>query len=251
MVINRNYHMKPMENPNETNLNNRYMDSLLRPEENPFIDEMQSFEELMMMYSCAIREVRTKFEVLNDDFNVRYRRNPIEYIQTRIKKPLSISKKLLAKGCGLSCESIINNLNDVAGIRVICPFIDDIYMVADKLIGQDDITLIEAKDYISHPKPNGYRSVHLIVEVPVFFADHTRNMRVEVQIRTIAMDFWASLDHQLRYKKNIQNVELISARLKHCADVISQTDQEMQDIKNSIYGEHYIPELKRLPKPKS
>lgn len=233
-----------MEQTQDNNLNNKYINSLIRPEQNPFVQEMQKFEEIMMMYSCAIREVKTKFEVLNDDFSVRYKRNPIEFIQSRIKKPASIAKKLISKSCPLTCASILNNLDDVAGVRVICPFIDDIYMVAEKLINQDDITLIEAKDYIAHPKPNGYRSLHVIVEIPVFFADHTRNMRVEVQIRTIAMDFWASLDHQLRYKKDIQNVEAISAKLKHCADVISQTDLEMQDIKNTIYGQRYIPELK-------
>ena len=210
-----------------------------------FLGQAIQYQQLMMMYDCAIKEVRTKLEVLNTEMSLRYQRNPIEYINCRIKKPVSIAKKLASKGCPVTCASILNNLDDVAGIRVICPFIDDIYMVAEKLISQDDITLIEAKDYISHPKPNGYRSLHVIVEIPVFFADHTRNMRVEVQIRTIAMDFWASLDHQLRYKKDIPNVDMISARLKKCADVISATDLEMQSIKNSIYGQRYIPELKR------
>lgn len=153
-----------MESIQTNALNSKYINSLLRPEENPFMQEMHSFEEIMMMYSCAIREVKTKFEVLNDDFSVRYKRNPIEFIQSRIKKPVSIAKKLASKGCPVTCASILNNLDDVAGIRVICPFIDDIYMVAEKLISQDDITLIEAKDYISHPKPNGYRSLHVIVE---------------------------------------------------------------------------------------
>jgi putative GTP pyrophosphokinase len=230
-----------MNNINEKPSNN-YIEALLYPEKNPFLSEMKKFEELMMMYSCAIKEVQTKFEVLNSDFSVRYKRNPIEFIQSRIKTPTSIANKLAKNGCTVSAENIMNNMNDVAGIRVICSFIDDIYAVAEKLISQDDITLINAKDYISHPKPNGYRSLHLIVEVPVFFADHTRDMRVEVQIRTIAMDFWASLDHQLRYKKDVENVEEISADLKHCADVITQTDKEMQAIKNRIYGENLTPE---------
>lgn len=236
-----------MEQIQENNLNSQYINSLLRPEENPFVQEMQYFEEIMMMYSCAIKEVKTKFEVLNDDFSVRFKRNPIEFVQSRIKRPASIAKKLASKNCAINCTSILNNLDDVAGVRVICPFMDDIYMVAEKLISQDDITLIEAKDYIAHPKPNGYRSLHVIVEVPVFFADYTRNMRVEVQIRTIAMDFWASLEHQLKYKKDVDpnKIDMITARLKRCADVISQTDMEMQDIKNSIYGQRYIPELKR------
>lgn len=231
-------------NHSETeHIKNSYIEALLYPEENPFFSEMKKFEEIMMMHSCAIKEIQTKLEVLNSDFSVRYKRNPIEFIKSRIKKPISIANKLASKGCTITVDNIMNNLNDVAGIRVICSFIDDIYAVAEKLIGQDDITLISAKDYISHPKPNGYRSLHLIIEVPVFFADHTRNMRVEVQIRTIAMDFWASLDHQLRYKKNIENVETITAELKHCADVISETDKEMQLIKNKIYGENFRPEM--------
>ena len=236
--------MSAKDNNTNTNIYRSYIDALLYPEQNPFIEDMKRFEELMMMYSCAIKEVQTKLDVLNTDFSVRYNRNPIEFIQSRIKKPVSIATKLSSKGCQVSVENIVYNLNDVAGLRVICSFIDDIYAVAEKLISQNDITLIEAKDYISHPKPNGYRSLHLIIEVPVFFADHTRIMRVEVQIRTIAMDFWASLDHQLRYKKDVADPELISGRLKHCADVISQTDLEMQEIKNMIYGDGAQPQIK-------
>ena len=223
-----------MESIQTNALNSKYINSLLRPEENPFMQEMQSFEEIMMMYSCAIREVKTKFEVLNDDFSVRYKRNPIEFIQSRIKKPVSIAKKLASKGCPVTCASILNNLDDVAGIRVICPFIDDIYMVAEKLISQDDITLIEAKDYISHPKPNGYRSLHVIVEIPVFFADHTRNMRVEVQIRTIAMDFWASLEHKINYKFEGNAPEHVKRELIECAGMVSALDNRMQELNEEI-----------------
>ncbi len=227
-----------------SNTNNTYIDALLYPEKNPFVEEINKFEQLMMMYSCAIKEVQTKLEVLNADFSTRYKRNPIEFIKTRIKRPASIAKKLESKNCRVSVTNIKNNLNDVAGIRVICSFIDDIYAVAEKLIGQDDIVLISAKDYISHPKPNGYRSLHLILEVPVFFADKTRNMRVEVQIRTIAMDFWASLDHQLRYKHEIEDSETIYQELKHCADIITETDKEMLKIKNKIFGEDIHPQKK-------
>ncbi len=219
----------------------RYMDALLYPEINPFQAEMAQFEELMMMYSCAIKEVQTKLEVLNTDFSVRYKRNPIEFITSRLKRPASIAAKLKSKNIPLSVKAIRSNLNDAAGIRVICSFIDDIYAIAERLVRQDDITLIDAKDYILHPKPNGYRSLHLIVEVPVFFADHTRDMRVEVQIRTIAMDFWASLDHQLKYKQDLENPEEITAALKKCADTIAQTDLDMQSIKNNIYGEEKVP----------
>lgn len=219
----------------------RYVDALLYPETNPFQADMAQFEELMMMYSCAIKEVQTKLEVLNTDFSTRYKRNPIEFITSRLKRPASIAAKLKAKNVPLSVKAIRANLNDAAGIRVICSFIDDIYAVAERLVRQDDVTLIDAKDYIMHPKPNGYRSLHLIVEVPVFFADHTRDMRVEVQIRTIAMDFWASLDHQLKYKQDVANPEEITAALKKCADTIAQTDLDMQAIKNSIYGEEKMP----------
>ncbi|MBP3506677.1 MAG: GTP pyrophosphokinase family protein, partial [Lachnospiraceae bacterium] len=170
-------------------------------------------------------------------FSVRYQRNPISFIKTRIKSPDSILKKLQSKGYEISLESIHYNLHDVAGIRVICSFIDDIYEVARMLTSQDDIILIETKDYIQNPKENGYRSLHLIVEVPVFMSDRKQPMQVEVQIRTIAMDFWASLDHQLRYKKDLENAEQISADLKECADIITATDQRMQIIKYQIYGD--------------
>ena len=195
------------------------------------------YRELRMMYSCAIKEIRTKFDVLNSEFNVRYQRNPISFIKSRIKSPESILKKLHTRGYEISLESIIENLHDVAGIRVICPFIDDIYEVAQMLTKQDDVTLIETKDYIQNPKENGYRSLHLILEIPVFFSDRKQPMKVEVQIRTIAMDFWASLDHQLRYKKDVEHAEQISADLKDCADIISATDQRMQIIKYQIYGD--------------
>ena len=198
-----------------------------------------------MMYACAIREVRTKAEVLNDEMSVRYHRNPISSISSRVKKPESIAQKLVKKGLPFTVEAIMANLSDVAGVRIICEFIDDIYTIAAMLAMQDDLKLIKIKDYIKYPKPNGYRSYHMIVEIPVFFSKGKTPMRVEIQIRTIAMDFWASLDHQLRYKKDIPNVDMISARLKKCADVISATDLEMQSIKNSIYGQRYIPELKR------
>lgn len=201
-----------------------------------FTDQPRQYYELMMMYGCAIREIQTKLEVLNDEFSVRYRRNPISFIKTRTKSPESILKKLLSKNCEISLDSIQKNLSDVAGIRVVCPFIDDIYEVARMLTNQDDVTTIKTKDYIQNPKPNGYRSLHLIVEVPVFLSDRKQAMKVEVQIRTIAMDFWASLDHQLRYKKHLTNADEISAELKECADTISATDQKMQNIKYQIYG---------------
>lgn len=200
-----------------------------------FVNQAFEFQELMMRYSCAIREVRTKLEVLNDELSVHHKRNPIEFITSRIKRPMSIVEKLHRYGKPVSVEAVENSLNDVAGVRVICSFIDDIYAVADMLLRQDDVTLIQKKDYIQSPKENGYRSLHLIVEVPVFFSNQKRSMRVEVQIRTIAMDFWASVDHQLKYKQDVENPEEVSAELKECADIIAQTDVRMMAIKQKIY----------------
>ena len=186
--------------------------------------QAHQFQEAMMMYTCAIREVKTKLEVLNDELSVRNQRNPIEMIKSRVKKPISIVEKLRRRNLEISVESMINHLDDIAGVRVICSFVDDIYQVK----------VIAIKDYIMNPKENGYRSYHMIVEIPVFFSDEKRLMRVEVQIRTIAMDFWASLDHQLKYKKPLIDSEDISRELKLCADVIAQTDEKMLSIRQSI-----------------
>lgn len=199
-----------------------------------FINQTLQFQELMMMYNCVIKEVQTKLEILNTELAVRYKRNPIEFISARIKKPASISKKLQKKGIPITVENIEKTLNDVAGIRVICSFVDDIYEIASMLVRQDDVVLIEQKDYINDPKENGYRSLHLILEVPVFFSDQKKMIRVEVQIRTIAMDFWASLEHQLRYKQIINNEEEITSELKECADIIADTDIRMLQIRNKI-----------------
>ena len=166
--------------------------------------------------------------------SVRNSRNPIELIKSRVKKPMSIVEKLQRKGLEVSLENMINCLDDVAGIRVICSFVDDIYAVADMLVRQDDIRVIAVKDYIKNPKPNGYRSYHMIIEIPVFFSDSKRPMRVEVQIRTIAMDFWASLDHQLKYKKDLGESGEIEQDLRQCADIISQTDNKMLEIRQRI-----------------
>ena len=195
-----------------------------------------SFRTLMAYFRCAIMEIETKFNVLNEEFSLQHDRNPIADIKSRLKSVESIEEKLTRKNLPVSCEAIEQNLNDVAGIRVICTFIDDVYMLADALLSQDDITLIQKKDYIENPKPNGYRSLHLIVEVPIFLAEEKRFMRVEIQLRTIAMDFWASLEHQLNYKKNITNAEMIQNELKHCAEVNAELDRRMSEIKRNIAG---------------
>ncbi len=203
-------------------------------ENNSAFDKMKEFGELMMRYNSAIREVRTKFEVLNDELSLKTSRNPIESIQSRVKKPMSIAKKLHKLGKEVTIDNIANELNDVAGIRVICSFIDDIYRVADMLAKQDDIKVVTVKDYIKKPKPNGYRSYHMIVEIPVFFSDSKQIMRVEIQIRTVAMDFWASLEHQMKYKKESADRPEIVAELKSCAEVIAATDARMQGIRKRI-----------------
>lgn len=202
--------------------------------DNVFESEPGEFEEMMMIYSCAIKEAKTKLQVLNDELSIRHKRNPIEFIKTRIKQPDSIATKMKKKGLALTVENVRENLNDVAGIRVICSFIDDIYRVADMLTAQDDISLLKIKDYIKHPKMNGYRSLHLIVGIPVFFSDHKETVRAEIQIRTIAMDFWASLEHQVKYKKNVRDAENVVYELRACADVINRTDYHMQSIRDRI-----------------
>ncbi len=195
---------------------------------------MVEYKELKMLYSCALKEVRTKFEVLSTEFQLRNNRNPISAIQTRLKSTESIMDKLERKHAPFTTEAIESYIQDVAGIRVICPYIDDIYTIADTFLKQDDITLLARKDYIEAPKPNGYRSLHLIVQVPVFLSENKRIMTVEVQIRTIAMDFWASLEHQMKYKRDIPDAEDIARELAECADVIRQTDERMLAIRRRI-----------------
>lgn len=198
------------------------------------IEEIGNFRELMLVYNSAIREITTKLEILNDELSLNSNKTPIQFIKSRVKKPLSIVDKLQRLEKEISTKSVMTSLNDVAGIRVIASFIDDVYKIADMLVKQDDIFLIEAKDYIKNPKPNGYRSYHLIVEVPVFFSEKKERVRVEIQIRTVAMDFWASLEHQLKYKENLENSQEIEKELKVCAETIAQTDLKMMDIRNKI-----------------
>ena len=195
-------------------------------------EESTNFSELMMMYRSAIREVQTKLEVLNDEFKTRRQRNPIESIKSRIKSPTSIYHKLAKRGKPFTLQSIADNLNDVAGIRVVCPFISDIYDVAKMLISQDDIEVLEVKDYIKNPKPNGYRSLHYVLIIPIFLSTGKEYMKVEVQIRTIAMNFWASTEHQLRYKKSRVFTEEMQQELKKCADIMADADDKMQNLAN-------------------
>ena len=199
-------------------------------------DNMMPLKRLMAYYRCAIMEVETKFNVLNEEFSLEYDRNPIETIKTRLKSTESIIKKLVRRNFPLTIDSIEANLNDIAGVRVVCSFLEDIYLLADCLLQQDDVKLIQVKDYIKNPKPNGYRSLHLIIEIPIFLKDEKKDMRVEVQLRTIAMDFWASLDHKLSYKKDIpeEEAKLLRQELLECAQISADLDVRMGEIKNRI-----------------
>lgn len=197
-------------------------------------DQIQDFQELMMKYECAMYEIKTKLDVLNKELSLRNNRNPFESIKTRIKAPISLFEKMQRKGLPFTVDNIKNNINDVAGIRVICSFIDDIYMLANCLKEQDDVRLIEIKDYIDNPKPSGYRSLHLILEIPIFLTHDKEYMTVEVQFRTIAMDFWASLEHKMKYKKDIPDAEMITEDLCFSADMINQIDRRMQQIRERI-----------------
>ena len=194
------------------------------------------FRKLMAYYTCAMMEVETKLNVLNEEFSLQYDRNPISSIKTRLKSFGSIIEKLQRKGISLSDPDAMEaKLNDISGVRVVCSFPEDVYMLADALLKQDDIRLLARKDYIQHPKPNGYRSLHLIVEVPIFLAQEKRMMKVEVQLRTIAMDFWASLEHDIHYKADRAKLPAgIDEEMFACAEKIAEIDRQMQDMYRRI-----------------
>lgn len=196
----------------------------------------ESYDRMMAYYRCAIMEVETKFRVLNEEFNIEFERNPIENIESRLKSTDSLLKKVRARGIPLNLESIEENITDIAGVRIICSFPEDIYKLADCLTRQDDVIVLQRKDYIQNPKPGGYRSLHLIVEVPIFLRSEKRMVKVEVQFRTIAMDFWASIEHKLRYKKNIPDdmAEALSIELAECAEQSAALDLRMQSIRDRI-----------------
>ena len=188
------------------------------------------FQQIMMIYESATKQLETKLDILSKENKVTGRRNPIETVKTRIKSPQSIVGKLEKKHLPFNFESMTKNLNDIAGIRVICPYISDIYKVRDILLKQPDINLIEEKDYIKDPKESGYRSLHLVVEVPVYLSETTHNVKVEIQLRTIAMDFWASLEHELHYKTSTKVPESVRRELFRVAETIAMTDREMEEI---------------------
>ena len=188
------------------------------------------FQQIMMVYESAIKQIETKLDILNKENKVSGRRNPIETVKSRVKSPQSIAGKLEKRHLPVTFDSMVENLHDIAGVRVICPYISDIYSVRDMLLKQPDITLLEEKDYIKNPKESGYRSLHLVIEVPVYLSQATHNVKVEIQLRTIAMDFWACLEHELHYKTTTNVPESIRRELFRVAETIAMTDREMEEI---------------------
>ena len=201
---------------------------------------MEQYFQVQCRYQSAIREVQTKLEILDNEFQTMHSRNPIHHMESRMKSLPSILEKLRRKGFPVSVEAAVRELTDIAGVRVICPYIDDIYTVAELLTRQDDVRVLRVRDYIKEPKPNGYRSLHLIVEIPVFLQEGKQHVPVEVQIRTIAMDFWAALEHELRYKGLTEVPEYISNGLSESAEDIARLDRRMQDMYHQV--EHLISE---------
>lgn len=193
-------------------------------------NDFHAFMELQHLYDSAIKNVKTQLNIFDDEFRVKFQRNPIHSMESRLKSPQSIVGKLQKKGLPMTIESAKNNLRDIAGIRVICYYINDIYTIVDLILMHDDYQIINIKDYIRNPKPSGYRSFHMTIKVPVYLANGKQYVPIEIQIRTIAMDFWASVEHQLKYKTTSSITTEISNQLKECAEVIADTDLKMQEI---------------------
>lgn len=223
----------------DTNVERAIVEKLSQEEIKGWIQNYTaSYKEMMAYYRCAMMEVATKFNVLNEELSLEYDRNPIETIKTRLKSPESVLDKLRRRGLPVSVGSIEENINDVAGVRIICAFPSDIYMLADAFLMQDDIVLLQRKDYIKNPKPNGYRSLHLVVNIPIFLHRDKKMMKVEVQFRTISMDWWASLEHKIRYKKDISASIDIDRELFDCAQTSAALDMRMEDIHKKVSSTH-------------
>ena len=196
-------------------------------------DKLVGFVELDHLYSSALKEISTKLDILDDNFNHIYKHNPIHHMERRVKEMTSLVKKLQRKGLTIDAETAKTNILDIAGIRVVCNYLEDIYVIEKLLLKQEDVKLLKRKDYIEHPKENGYRSLHIVVSIPVFLADRVEATPVEIQIRTIGMDMWASLEHKIRYKNNT-NTEDYKDKLKECAVEISDVEAKMQTIHSDI-----------------
>jgi len=199
-------------------------------------EKSMPFLRMMSYYKCAMMEIETKFNVLNEEYAFEFDRNPISSIKTRLKRLVSIKDKMEQRGLPHTLDAIEESINDIAGVRVICSFPEDVYTLAEAFLKQDDITLIQKKDYIANPKPNGYRSLHLIVAIPVFLANEKREMKVEVQLRTIAMDFWASLEHQMHYKKDVRFTDDMELELLECAKNSAALDLRMDNLRKKAQG---------------
>lgn len=199
-------------------------------------EDVDSWKTIMFLYNSALKEVGTKLEILNDEFQHVHKYNPIEHIKTRIKTPESIVKKLRRYGYEISIENMVKYINDIAGVRLICSFTSDIYRLAEMIGNQSDLKVLSIKDYIKNPKESGYKSYHMLVSVPIFLSDSVVDTKVEIQIRTIAMDFWASLEHKLRYKKNIpeSEAEYLAKELVECAGISASLDQRMEAIRDRM-----------------
>ncbi len=215
---------------NQTILRELQLERARRPAEAAFAEEFRNYQQIQNVYMGAIREIRARLETLDTEFQFRHKHNPIHHIQSRVKTLPSIMSKLSAMGQPLTITSAKKHLHDIAGVRVVCCYVDDIYLMANLLLSQDDISLIFEKDYIKQPKPNGYRSLHIVVDVPVYLSQGKVFIPVEIQIRTVAMDFWATLEHGIRYKSSDEVPSFISDELRECADVITKTDAKMQEI---------------------
>lgn len=202
----------------------------LLPQSTDYLDMDKKYNQMMFAYEAAISQMTARLEILNKEFQFSNDRNPIESVKSRIKSKESILQKMAKKGLPMTLRAMTDSILDVAGIRVVCPFISDVYQVARMILRQKDVEMLVVKDYIRDPKENGYRSLHLIVQVEVPFAEHTRAVPVEIQIRTIAMNFWASTEHQLRYKKNRKLTRETQEQLKRCADMMAEADLQMQQI---------------------
>ena len=201
-----------------------------------YYDDVDSWKTVMFLYNSALKEVGTKLEILNDEFQHVHRYNPIEHIKTRIKSAESIVKKLKRYGYETSIENMVRYVNDIAGVRLICSFTSDIYRLAEMIGNQSDLKVLSIKDYIKNPKESGYKSYHMLVSVPIFLSDSVVDTKVEIQIRTIAMDFWASLEHKVRYKKNVpaDETERLAQELSECAQISADLDQRMQNIRTRL-----------------
>ncbi|MCR4940067.1 MAG: GTP pyrophosphokinase family protein [Treponemataceae bacterium] len=227
-----------MENPDNSSENEQIIDNKALPsvleqqlsKNSDFYKMAFEFQQIMMVYESAIKQLETKLDILNKENKVLGRRNPIETVKSRIKSPESIAKKLEKKKLPVTFHSMMTNLNDIAGLRVICPYISDIYAVKDMLLKQPDIKLIKESDYIASPKASGYRSLHLVIEIPVYLSETVHKVKVEIQLRTIAMDFWACLEHELRYKTTTRVPDSVRRELFRVAETIAMTDREMEEI---------------------